>query len=104
MADVRGFMDYARLDFDDAGAQRCFDAAVAFARAAGIPPVLGNSLYDLFVYAVALHFSENRGFSPGISVNAYAQDSWVTSQITALKLMLEYGTGKLAGGESSGGA
>jgi hypothetical protein len=102
MADVKGFREYARLDEDDPAAKLCFKAAVGYAEAAGIPPLSGNTLYDLFVYAVALHFFDNRGFSPGTQVNAIQQSDFADRQITKLKIMLEAEVALSKGGGAVG--
>ena len=94
MVNANDFVAYARLDIspaEDGSIGLCLEAAVSFARIAGIPPLKDCDLYDLFVYALALSYYDNRGFSPGVSVNANVQTSWVQQQTTALKLMLEYG-------------
>ena len=93
MANLRGFVEYGKLECDDRAAEICFQAALSFAEHAGLPEgrFVGNALYDLLVYGVALKEYENRGFSPAIAVNSFVQNSWVTAQVTALKKMLEYG-------------
>lgn len=90
MPSIEGFRAYARLDDDEPIADACYAAAIGYGEAAGIPEMSDEPLYDMFVYAVALHFYDNRGFSPAMNINANAQNDFVDRWITKLKIQLEY--------------
>lgn len=69
MASLADFKHYARLlpDDSDPVASVCFSAAIQSARDAGIPDFLntiGDAKYNLYIYALALYWYENRGFMP----------------------------------------
>lgn len=89
MATIEGFRAYARLDEEDPVAQACFRAAIAYGEAAGVAERRDNELYDLYVYAAALHFFDNRGFSPGYQTHAASQNALVDAWLTKLKMQLE---------------
>lgn len=70
MATLDDFKQYARLPPDDSfdkTAEVCFEAATQAAQDAGIPEFLkfdNDAKYNLYVYALALYWYENRGFMP----------------------------------------
>lgn len=70
MATLENFKQYARLPSDDSfdkTAEVCFNAAEQSAIDAGIPEFLkldNDAKYNLYVYALALYWYENRGFMP----------------------------------------
>ena len=70
MASLGDFKQYARLPPDDSSdktAEVCFEAATQAAQDAGIPEFLkldNDAKYNLYVYALALYWYENRGFMP----------------------------------------
>lgn len=88
MANIEGFRAYARLDEEDPSAEICYNAALAQVKIAGVPPMDGNGSYDLLIYALALYYYENRGFSPGMAVDGRTQTNWAERQITAFLIQL----------------
>ncbi|MBC8531750.1 head-tail connector protein [Gehongia tenuis] len=64
-ATLDGLKEYLGLMPDDTeGAARiCLDAAIAKARVAGIPALQNNAQYDLFIYALAAYYYDNRGLT-----------------------------------------
>lgn len=75
MATVRDFINYARLPpgEDDLTALLCYNAAVQSAADSGIPDICNtqnDAKYDLYIYALALYWYENRGFMPVGTQNA----------------------------------
>lgn len=88
---LEGFAAYARLNPDSAGdptAQLCLDAAQAHAAEVGIPSaaLADNAKYMLFIYALALHYYDNRGFLP--SSQAYAVDEYTRRMMTKFRMEL----------------
>ncbi|HHW24369.1 MAG TPA: hypothetical protein GXX22_02800 [Clostridiales bacterium] len=67
-----GFCEYAKIsDPADNTARLCYDAAVQAAKDAGVPGWLferGHPVLELFVYALALHWYDNRGFTPLVTL------------------------------------
>lgn len=75
---ITGFKSYARImpDDTDETAALCLAAAQQHAHDAGIPDRLdyeGDAKYALYIYALALHYYDNRGFSPVINSDDYTQ-------------------------------
>lgn len=103
MASIEGFLAYARIDEEDPSAQLCYDAAISDAAISGVPPMEGVAAYDLLIYALALHYFENRGFSPGMAVDGRTQDGWVQRKITAFIIKLGLEAQIKANGGGSGG-
>ena len=76
----KGFTAYARLSAADleeederVTAELCYRAALDAARSCGIPvDTLDNAKMELYVYALALHEFDNRGFSV-MNQSAYAE-------------------------------
>ncbi len=71
---LTGFKSYARImpDDTDETAELCLAAAQQHAHDAGIPDSLnGDAKYNLYIYALALHYYDNRGFSPVINADNY---------------------------------
>lgn len=93
MLNFEGFCDYAKIaDTTDKTAQLCFDAAVQAARDAGIPGWLfedGHPVLELYVYALALHWYDNRGFTPIVTLETLDEYSLRTlnSMVCALRYL-----------------
>ena len=97
MVSFEGFAAYARLDdavlevnSEAMTAQLCLDAAIAHAKSAGVPTDKlngeNNAKYELYIYAIALHYYDNRGFiSPG---NSYAGDEYTKRMMQAMRVEL----------------
>lgn len=88
---VTAFKAYARLSPDDTDptAQLCLDAAVQHAHDAGISDALDENndpKYALYIYALALHYHENRGMSP--LSQAYAVDTYAQRLMTKFRVEL----------------
>lgn len=83
-ATLAGFREYARInpDEDTATAELCYNAAIAHASGIDIDvtALADNAKYALYIYALALHWYDNRGLTP--SSQAYAVDEY-TRRITA---------------------
>lgn len=67
MADLAGFRQYAVISSgeSDSEAQLCLQAAVAFAKGAGVSEPSDetlSALYDLLVYRLATFYHDNRSF------------------------------------------
>ena len=64
MATTAGLASYLRLLPDDSEDLTLYlNAAKAKAAAAGIPELENNDLYDLFLYALAAFYYDNRGMT-----------------------------------------
>lgn len=102
MASLGDFKQYARLpldDPDDKAAEVCFEAATQAAQDAGIPEFLkldNDAKYNLYVYALALYWYENRGFMP---VGAHNDET--RKIMTQMRVELKYRR-KKAGDDGSG--
>lgn len=70
---LKGFCAYGRISAEEYGdeaelavAELCLQAAVDHAKSAGIPVTRldseGNAKLELYIYALALHYFDNRGF------------------------------------------
>lgn len=70
---LKGFCAYARISAEEYGdeaelavAELCLQAAVDHANSAGIPVARldseGNAKLELYIYALALNYFDNRGF------------------------------------------
>ena len=75
---VANFRLYARISPDEETVipTLCLDAAVQHAHDAGIPDRLdydGDAKYALYIYALALHYYDNRGFVPIGSSDEYTK-------------------------------
>ena len=92
MAEFDEFCNYAKLapDDDRVSARTCYDAAVQAAEDAGVRVELmaGNRKLDLYIYSLALHYFENRGFSP-IS-QAYAVSEYTHVMQRKMRTELKY--------------
>lgn len=95
---LKDFCSYARLSPDEYGddaetavAELCLQAAVKHAKSAGIPVERlnesGNPKLELYIYALALHFFDNRGFSP--STPSYAANEYMVKLMTKMRVELE---------------
>lgn len=85
-----GFKAYLRLPADSAEDVSMFlSAAKAKAAAAGIPEFENNSLYDLFLYALAAMYYDNRGMSFSGSYQATAEAN-ATKLINSFVLELRH--------------
>lgn len=94
MATLEEFIAYAKLtpDDDQTDAQLCFEAALQAAEDIGIRPerMYGNRKFDYYVYSLALHYLDNKGFQP-IS-QAYAVDEYTRRVQTKMGKELYYST------------
>ena len=75
---VANFRLYAHISPDEETVipTLCLDAAVQHARDAGIPERLnyeGDAKYAIYIYALALHYYDNRGFAPAIAADDYTK-------------------------------
>lgn len=74
MATLENFRSYLRNPpDDDQELQVYLDAAKQSASDAGVPEHKGNPKYDLFLYALASYYYDNRGFSFSGSYQATAE-------------------------------
>lgn len=96
MINLKGFMSYARIPPDSDPeeneiASLCLYAAVDHAKSAGIPTekldATGSAKYELYIYALALHYFDNRGFSS--STQAYAADEYTKRMMRQMRRELE---------------
>lgn len=93
-----GFVAYGRIPaaaLDEDGealvAELCLRAAVSHANSAGIPTdkldAADNGKYELYIYALALHFYDNRGFLS--STQSYAGDEYTKRIMRQMRKELE---------------
>lgn len=93
----KDFCSYARIapdvygdDAEGAVAELCLQAAIEHARASGIPVdelnECGSPKLELYIYALALHFYDNRGFTP--NAPSYAADEYMTRLMTKMRIEL----------------
>lgn len=93
-----GFCAYGRLnaaameeDGESYSAQLCLRAAVDHAKSAGIPVdrmISGNNAkFELYVYALALHWFDNRGFQSALQT--FAGDDYTKRIMTRMRRELE---------------
>ena len=98
MVSLKGFLDYGRIfpdaaeeDGESAVAELCLRAARDHARESGIPVDLleerDNAKYELYIYALALHYFDNRGFLS--TTQAYAADEYTKRMMTRMRKELE---------------
>lgn len=86
---LTGFKSYARImpDDTDETAELCLAAAQQHAHDAGIPDSLnGDAKYNLYIYALALHYYDNRGFTP--SSQAFAVDEYTQRMMAKFRIEL----------------
>lgn len=96
MPSIQDFISYARIQpltpETDGSIRICLDAAVQHARDAGIPDFLfdggGDPKLNLYVYALALHYYDNRGFMP--QSQAYASDEYTKRLMRQMRVELMY--------------
>lgn len=89
-ATATGLAGYLRLMPDDMEDLTLYiDAAKAKARAAGVPELLDNAQYDLFIYALAAMYYENRGMTFSGSYQATAEEN-ARRMINSFVLELRY--------------
>lgn len=89
-ATAAGLAGYLRLMPDDMEDLTLYiDAAKAKARAAGVPELLDNAQYDLFIYALAAMYYENRGMTFSGSYQATAEEN-ARRMINSFVLELRY--------------
>ena len=77
MADLAGFKRYAVIGDEESAAetQLCLEAAMEYAKGAGVPePEDDSALYDLRVYRLATFWHDNRSFpketdAPYVGIN-----------------------------------
>lgn len=94
---LRGFCAYARIspieygdDAETAVAELCLQAAIDHAKSAGIPvdklEETGNAKLELYIYALALHFFDNRGFLS--NAPSYAGNEYTKQLMTKMRVEL----------------
>lgn len=94
----KGFCSYARISPEEYGddaegnvAELCLQAAIEHAKSAGIPVDRlnedGSSKLELYIYALALHFFDNRGFLP--NTPSYASNEYMNRLMTKMRVELE---------------
>lgn len=92
-----GFCAYGRIDvptLDDGSeaftAQLCLQAALDHAESAGIPvkrlTAENNAKFELYIYALALHWFDNRGFEA--SSQTFAGDEYTKRLMTRMRVEL----------------
>lgn len=87
-----GLKSYLRLPADSAEDVSIYlNAAVGKATAAGIPAYRNNAQYDLFLYALAAMYYDNRGMSFSGSYQATAEET-ATKLINSFVLELRHAT------------
>jgi hypothetical protein len=95
---MTGFCGYARLDDpalmeegERGTAELCLRAAVDHARGADIPveklEAADNAKYELYIYAIANHFYDNRAFLS--LTQSFAGDEYTKRVMTAMRIELE---------------
>lgn len=89
-ATVDGLRKYLRLTPDtDEELSLYLDAAKAKAKAAGIPDFKNNAQYDLFLYALAAMYHDNRGMAFSGAYQAAAEET-AKKMIDGFVLELRY--------------
>lgn len=92
-----GFCAYGRIsvpaldeDGESFAAELCLQAALDHARSAGIPTERltseNNAKFELYIYALALHWYDNRGFERGSQ--SYTSDSYTERLMKRMRLEL----------------
>lgn len=90
MVNLEDFKNYARLDETATDAQMFLDAALQHARDAGIPSFLfdiDDPKLTLYVYAIADHLYENRGFG---RADPTGSDEYVEHEKRKMRVELKY--------------
>ena len=98
MLSVESFKAYARLDEvtlsedgEEETALLCYETAVAQARMCGVPvdklETDGNRMLELYVYALAGHYYDNRNFVS--NVQSYTGDQYTQRMMTRMRIALE---------------
>lgn len=98
MLNFKGFCAYAKLDQatlaveeEARSANLCYDAAIAAAKGCGIPvdklDAADNRLLELYIYALAGHYYDNRNFQS--SVQSYTGDQYTQRMMTRMRIALE---------------
>lgn len=72
MASIEEFCRYIHTDTSDLTAHLCLRAARAKARAAGVPDFKHNAQYDLFLYALAGYWYDNRSL---MDIGGFSEDT-----------------------------
>lgn len=64
MADLAGFRRYAVIGDEESAAEveLCLEAAMEYAKGAGVPEMDDSALYDMLVYRLATFWHDNRSF------------------------------------------
>lgn len=92
-----GFCAYGRIDvpaLDESGeafaAQLCLQAALDHAKSVGIPvdrmTVENNAKFEMYIYALALHWYDNRGFQS--SSQTFAGDNFTERIMSRMRVEL----------------
>lgn len=92
-----GFCAYGRIsvpaleeDGEAFAAQLCLSAALDHAKSAGIPvdrlTETNNAKFELYIYALALHWFDNRGFES--SSQTFAGDDYTKRVMTRMRVEL----------------
>ena len=93
MVTIEDLRDYLNCSPDTTAAQLSMwlDAAKSEARTAGIPDFKRNAQYDLFIYALASWYYDNRGLQVSGSYQATARETMQKIK-DAFVLQLRYAT------------
>lgn len=94
---LEGFYSYARIspsaqdeDGEAFTAQLCLQAALDHAKSAGIPvdrlTEENNAKFELYIYALALHWFDNRGFQS--TSQSFAGDEYTKRLMTRMRVEL----------------
>ena len=93
MATLKEFCGYIHAEESDITARLCLRAAQAKARAAGVPDFEDNAQYDLFLYALAGYWYDNRSL---MDIGGTSEDT--QRMINAFVQELRYVEEGVAGG------
>lgn len=101
-ATFEGFMKYLRPmpDADKEDIKICFEAALADIHGAGVPEYKNNRLYDIFVYALAGHYYDNRNLQP-IGASTEETQKMINSFVLKLRFAKD-GQGQAEEGNKNG--
>ncbi len=98
MLNFNAFCGYAKIDEatleikeEAEAALLCYESAIAAARGCGVPvdklETDGNRLLELYIYALAGHYYDNRNFQS--SVQSYTGDQYTQRMMTRMRIALE---------------
>ena len=98
MLSFDGFCAYARLDEatleieeEERTAMLCYRAAIDMAKGCSVPveklETDGNAVLELYIYALAGHYYDNRNFVS--NVQSYTGDQYTQRMMTRMRIALE---------------